>query len=331
MVIRLDLATCRVAALACLALAAGTSASAQIDVKVDGKVEFGGKSCDVKFLFDTGAGASIVSLDTAVRLGLVKDGKPVGNNGEKKFNGGELVTWCFDKVSLTATDSKGNKCTSEQTIYVSQKADDLAKDNILGVPWQMGVDACYRAKDQSVLWPWEKPPPADPKKPASPKTDTKTGEIKKVFDVGFGYSGNKAVADMVYMSSPFSILPKSIAKELGAPVVGSVDLKSLSPDEYLLLSLSDQNLTLQSLFDVIQVDLFDLGIGPAGSLAKILVSDDLNSDFGILGDDLLQAEFNGATYLYSATEMSLYFNVPAPGTLALLLGGGLVACRRRRS
>ncbi len=327
MINRLGWGFCCAGSVLCLAAA---GALAQTDVKVDGTVEFGGKSCDVKFLFDTGASQSIVSLDTAIRLGLVKDGKPVGNNGEKEFNGGELKTWCFDNVTLNATDSKGNKCPFKTTVYVSQKADDLSKDNILGVPWQTGADACYRAKGQSVLWPWEKPPPADPKKPATPKTDTKSGTIKKVFDVGFGYAGNKAVADMVYMSSPFSILPQSIAKELGAPVVGSVDLKSLSPEEYLLLSLSDQNLTLQSLFDVIEVDLFDLGIGPVGSLAKLLVSSDLNSDFGILGDDLLQGELNGATYLYSATEMSLYFNIPSPGVLTLLVGGALVAWRRRR-
>lgn len=276
------------AVLATVLLAAGT---VDAGPRVRGAACKNGKCTGAKdVLFDTGADQSFLSRACATALGLMADadgdGTPDAAAGSQPFNGGDIQTWCFTNVAFGATSSRGQVCTNTTTVYVSKKAGDAADDDILGVPWQNRVDACYRARNEETSWPWEAP--AGAAKPLVPKSDT-SGEVKPVLETTMvGPGGDASPVDLVpFAGASRSIIPQSVASALGAPPIDTVCLEAVDPD--LLESLRTGSMLLggQTCFDVVMIEIVDLGLGPVLGPVPVLVSDDLNSQFGVLGDDLL--------------------------------------------
>ncbi len=301
-------------------------------------------SCGVDFTFDSGADQTLISRACAMAMGLLADGDNDGTPdqaaGSRDFNGGEVKTWCFNNIAVAAIDSAGNNCVTTTTVYVSKSNDSWGSADLLGKPWQDAVDACYRAKTNSVKWPWEQPPPAAPKKVAAPVPDTKQGNnVKSVFEGIRFFSGSNAVdVNMaVYSGSGYSIIPQSAAALLGASPIGTVNLSVADPELLMRLSFGSQNATLQTIFPAVMVDAFDLGIGPLGTSTIVLVANDSNSDFGILGDNLLQIGDPTHAVLYASNDAlgdtALYYSeIPEPATwlLASLGWAGVVAISARR-
>lgn len=277
------------------------AAAAHAGVNVSGTACKNAQCCSTTFLFDSGASQTLLSRACATTMGLLNaDGTPNGHSGSKDFNAGEVETWCFDSVALASTDSKGNICVTTTTVYVSKNNDSWATSNLLGKPWQDAVDACYRAKTNTVTWPWE-PPPADaPAKPVVPKQDTKTGQVRPVLEnVQFFSGGGPAQCDMViYSGAAQSMIPRNVASAMGAPIIDKVVLPLDDPEMMVRLSIGEQNQLQQSVFDVVLVDFFALGLGVPGHPLPMLVLETENSDFGVLGADMLQQTDGVNEYLY---------------------------------
>lgn len=329
-------------------LAAVLSSETRAGVMVSGGVAGGTPigSCGAQFLFDSGADQTLISRKCAMDMGLLADGNNDGTPdqaaGSKDFNGGEVETWCFNNIAVAAIDNAGNNCVTTTTVYVSKNNDSWATDNLLGKPWQDAVDACYRAKTNTVKWPWEQPPPAAPKKVGAAVPDTKqNNNVKTVFEgIRFFSGSNSAQSDMVvYSGSDYSIIPQHVAAQLGLIPSGSIDLAVVDPLLLDRLSFGSQNATRQSVFPTILVDGFDLGIGPLGSSTLLLVANESNSDFGILGANLLQESDGVNSIVYASRDAfgdtALYYTrIPEPSGLVLagLAGGAVALCRggRRR-
>jgi hypothetical protein len=305
--------------------------------------------CMTTWTFDTGADQTILSRACAMMLGLLdKNGNPVGMPATKGFNPIPKAkpadpqtytynTYVFPNVNVTATGTDGKACSAPTTVYVSQTNDSLGGKSLLGDPWQVTVNAMYGAKNKTATWMTPPPPAPAPKKEAVPKTDSKTGDIKQVeTGVGFSSSGNTATSDMVvYSGADYSFIPQTVAAELGATPIGSVDLSSTDPDLLLDMGIGDMNGDGQTVFPEIQVDSSTLGIGPPGSVTDLLVNDNINSDFGIIGDNLLQGTdgVNGLLYVSDdgTGNSALYYTpVPEPASFSLLAIGGVSLLMRRK-
>lgn len=297
------------------------SSAASAGVNVTGTACKNAQCCSTTFLFDSGASQTLLSRDCANTMGLLADadgdGTPDGASGSKDFNGGEVETWCFDSVALASTDSKGNICVTTTTVYVSKNNDSWATSNLLGKPWQDAVDACYRAKTNTVTWPWEAPPAKAPAKPVVPKQDTKTNQVRPVLeDVFFFGNFGPGAADMViYSGARQSMIPQHVAMEIGAPIIGTVDLAADDPNMLVRLSIGEQNQVRQTIFPVAMVQGFELGLGFPGQPQPVLLLNDQNSDFGVLGADMLQGTDGVNEYLYIVDDQDAFSRLvfaPAP-------------------
>lgn len=295
------------------------------------------KSCKADFKFDSGADVTIISRQCAIDLGLLDEkGNAPDKTPERDFNKGLYKTWCFENVTIEATDSQGVKCPAKTTVYVSRVKDDyLSGRNLLGKPWMEAVDACYRAKDNTVRWPWEKPCPDAPKKTSGTSVDPQApnGSGKQTFDVKLGGSGGEQTLPMVvYSDSAYSFAPESLLQSIGAqPTGGQVDLALLDPDLLLALGIGNQNNNAQSFFDVFLVPTVDLGLGgEITSSLQFLASDDFNSAFGVLGNNILGSD----NYLFrpnddgsgqSAIYLQCPETIPTGSTLAatVMIAGAL--------
>lgn len=259
------------------------------------------------FLFDTGASQTIMSRNCAMQMGLLTDadgdGTPDLSDGDQGFNGGAFDTWCFEDVAIAAISSAGENCVTSTTIYVGKTADFPGGASILGGPWQEAVDACYRAKGQRTSWPWEQPPAEAPRKAMVPGTDGQSGQQRAlVSDVEFTGPGGTQTLDMFIMTgSDRSFLPASFAFSLAEPT-GEIDLEQDDPQLLGSLAVASANTTGQTVFPLVTLDAFDLGIGPAGSSIEVLVSDDASGDFGIIGNDMLGGTIDSDEILYAVAE-----------------------------
>ncbi len=298
-VIRIGFGFVAASGLACIGVGV-----AHAGVNVSGTACKNLQCCTTQFLFDSGASQTLLSRACANTMGLLADangdGTPDAASGSKSFNGGEVETWCFDSVALASTDSAGNICVTTTTVYVSKNNDSWATSNLLGKPWQDAVDACYRAKTNTVTWPWEPPPPQAPAKPVVPKQDTKTNQVRPVLEdvVFFSGLGGSARDMVIYSGAAQSMIPQSLAFEIGAPIIGSVDLAEEDPNMLARLSIGEQNQIQQTVFPVALVQGFQLGLGFPGQPLTVLLLNDLNSDFGVLGADMLQGTDGINEYLY---------------------------------
>jgi hypothetical protein len=273
-----------------LAGALTVPAIAQDTNEFPGSACHNGDCCSEDFVFDTGADESFLSRDCATDAGLMEDGDgdgtPDASNGEKTFNGNEKA-WCFPSVAVSAVDMYGSTCTSTETIYVSQVGNGAS---LLGLPWQINVDACYRAKEQKYWWPCEGTD-ATTTNALLVKPDQKVYGKNRGVLPGIFLAGQDGVTtlDMTFSSGlPYSIIPESVARNLG-PIEGYTDLSVHHPEILHRLKATGMNTSGQTIFGYLTLKDFDLGVGAAGYEAVVLVSRDENSDFGVMSDNLLQA------------------------------------------
>ena len=177
------------------------------------------------------------------------------------------------------------------------------------------------------------------KKEAVTKQDSRTGLKRPVLTDVTLQTKTTQKCDMMYSSVvSYSFLPARVAKALKAKEVGEVDFdkikaahtKKAAPD---LLSITvpqpqleehfidnpehirviyGMNKTNQRKFKVVRIEKVNLGAGPDFGPVEALVSNDENSDFGIIGSDWLVKAYNKKTnqgFLYSAYDL-LYYSIP---------------------
>lgn len=267
---------------------AGTASA----VDVSGTACKNGNCCSDNFLFDTGASESFLSNACANQMGLNDDadgdGTPDLASGMKSFNNGTIDTWCFPSVAIAATSSEGDICVSTETVYViKDTSHGLSGRNILGRPWQSDVDACYRAKTEQTWWPWPQGKVVG-QADFDLKTDRLGDERGVLSNIYIEGRAGGAFVDMTFSSGlPFPVIPRRVAERI-APVTGRIDISSTKYREiYSRLEAAGMNPTKQTVFDVVIIENFDLGVGPEGYPVKALVSDDVNSNFGVLTDAML--------------------------------------------
>lgn len=326
-------------ALACAAGLSCTITHARAGISVSGTAAGGAPvmTCSEMWTYDTGASQSLMSRRCAMMLGLLNGaGMPVGANGARMFNNGEVDTWCYDGIAIAATDNFGNICVSSTTVYVSKANDSWAGSNLLGRDWRKAVKGQWDDETEKVRWPKAAVAPA---KPAVPTTDGAGGGIKSVYEnIRLFGNASTTLLGMTFMTgSAFSFIPQHTALELNAIPVGTINLLTADLDTYAGLAIAEQNLTHQSVFQIVQVNGFDFGLGPGGGSRQFLVSNNANSQFGIMGRDFFSGMVGNQQYMHhmdyndlgdEAIEFGL---VPAPSTVAIfvLSGAGVIARRRR--
>jgi hypothetical protein len=276
---------------------------------------------DKKLLHDTGADVTIVSRKCATALGLLdKDGKPVGNTGELAVEGTPSKLWCFKDVTVTAKDSDGNECSSKLKVYVSQTAGDYVDDNILGKDWQKAVKSATQAEPPKTVWPGKV---TSIKKICIQAIDPATGFLQEVLpDISLTGPDGSSLLDMMFFDdSQFSFVPQSIASQLG-PVSGSIDLAAVDPLLFNRLMHAGMDSNQQSVFQTVQINAFDIGFGAINANITLLVNNDANSAFGVLGSDLFRSPIPGEIPVFlQTTDMSVLGGVPEPAPLPLFVAG----------
>lgn len=116
------------------------------------------------------------------------------------------------------------------------------------------------------------------------KTDTQTRQNQTVLANVKLTAGTTQKLDMVYATGVnYSFIPAHIARALHAKKIGEMDLTQKEAEVLAHLDRYHMNQTGQSRFQIVRVDKFDLGVGPVGGSVDVLVLDDRNSDFGIIG------------------------------------------------
>jgi hypothetical protein len=121
-------------------------------------------------------------------------------------------------------------------------------------------------------------------KGATSKTDSKTKQQHTVLANIKLTAGTTQRLDMVYATGVnYSFIPAHVASALRAKKIGEIDLAQKDPEIPAHLGLYNMNQTGQTRFQIVRVDKFDLGVGPTGGPVDVLVLDDKNSDFGIIG------------------------------------------------
>ncbi len=300
------------------------------------------KLCDTNFAVDNQSSLTIVSRSCATMMGLLdSSGNPVGSSGSSTANNGALSFWCFSDISVVAIGTNGVVCgTIPAMVYVSKTNDYPGMHSTLGTNWMQGVGGTHITVDasgaQTATW-------MQPKSHAGsyidsdPTIDHKSGIIQQVYAATLTSAQTTIVASMVVsMGAAYSVIPQHLATSLGLSVIGSVDLSVADPDFLESMQLASMDLTGQTIFNVVQVPSVYLGIGQPGTMVDFLVSNDDNSDFGILGANALQAAIAGDNLFDLGINQdgtsTLTYAVPEPGTFILLsLGlGGLAVFRRLR-
>ena len=304
-------------------------------VQVSGTAVKNGMLCSAMWTYDTGASQTLLSRECAIKMGLLNAmGMAPMGTPMKNFNDGEVQTWCFDTVALAATDNFGNVCVASTTVYVSKNNDSWGTSNLLGRDWRKAVKGQWDDETETVRWPKAAAAPA---KPAVPKTD-RDGGVRRVYEnVQLFNGGNGATLDMTYMTgSPYTILPQSVAAALGVIPMGTVNLPINEPDLYTRLAMAEQNLGHQVNFQLGLIQGMDFGLGPQGGPIQVLISNDSNSRFGVMGANFFSGGSPSFGYIQQedyddqGNDAILFGAVPTPGAATLVGLAGLLAARRRR-
>ena len=315
-----DISTTRLVAAAGAALSLAFVTAAIAGTEVSGSASHGGNSTPVTWTFDTGADVTVVSQANANGMGLMTDadgdGTPDAAAGSITVNG-TVKMWCFNGVTVTADSSAGQTCSSEETVYVAADAGNfLAGTNLLGEPWQQDVDACYRAKGKETSWPWTPPPAPTPTVTGTSVWDAITEFFRNVFTVVLENSGASADVQMTAaLGSDYTIIPASVAQSLGVRVTGRVNLMLAEPGLYGALATASLNTTGQVHFNIGTIGGFALGLDTPGYPVQVLISNDGNGAFGVMGNNLLKYQAGGDSIDFrSANEEGLPVLFVSPGT-----------------
>lgn len=279
--------------------------------KFDGSVKVGGKNCTTKFKYDTENGGEVfLSWDCAVALGLgtINDNGTPTVPGDDKFvatdtttacasaNGGAITTWVFNSVEVCATGSNNVECCATSTVWVVKNK--MGNNGIfvacgfLNKDWINEVKSCSTGAgcDLVAKWkpggkPWTLEPPT---METTPVMDPISQKIKAVKEIMLGNNFNSMELKMFYNStSDWTIIPRSVADQLGLVSIETIDLAYTYPGTFAGLISADMNPTGQIMFEVAELTRLGTGLGPDQS-GKVLISNDENSGLGILGGHFMR-------------------------------------------
>ncbi|MCA9293280.1 MAG: hypothetical protein KDA20_05645 [Phycisphaerales bacterium] len=277
--------------------------SAQAGIDLSGKVSKGGTDCNVTWTYDTGADATIISRAAATCLGLLTDsdgdGKPdaATNADPIPFNkdadgNAEWNAWCFDGIGLKVNDSEGNECVDTGRVYVSDAAGFWGNQNLLGKTLRKRFKGSWDDETEKVKWRETKPGNvSDNNKDVKEKEDPASGKTKRVIEGTTFHNFTSAVTIdcVVQLGMDWTVLPQHVVNELGGGLpIGFINLPIQDPTAAALLSSSNSNPTRQQVFEIVQIELVQLDLVGCDPIpVQVLVSNDANGDFGVLGANAL--------------------------------------------
>jgi hypothetical protein len=127
--------------------------------------------------------------------------------------------------------------------------------------------------------------------------DPRTGLEQRVLPAVELGAARAAKLDMKWSNFTYSFVPASTARALGALALETLDLGVRAPAVPAELELMHgMNPGGQRVFDVVRIDVVDLGVGPTFGPVRALVLDDANSSFGLIGHDW--ASFRSGTKVF---------------------------------
>ncbi len=286
--------------------------TAEAGVPLPGKAIANGGSTPVTWNYDTGADVSTASHATAAAIGL----DPSNADGSWSSSSG-YEFWCYENVWISCKDSDGDSCLGITTVYVSKSDDVWALNDNLGKEIRQKFRGQFDEVTRKVNWQTQYPDPLMFVSAWS-ELDSQSNATKFVQDVVLGHAGGTATAPMAYASgAEYSFVRCSVADALGARTIATINLVNLSPSTYTSLIDGWQVVSGQVFFDVVQIDTLDLGVGPVQHDVILLVSEDANSDFGVIGNDLLTGGGPGGFHWFETDAMLesiLFLRGPVPVT-----------------
>ena len=229
-------------------------------------------------------------------LGLLadanNDGKPdaATNATAIPFNDGEWHAWCFDGIGTIVDDSDGDTCTDQGRVYVSDAAGFWGNQNLMGKTLRKRFRGLWDDETEKVNWREENPKIEGATKDVKEKTDPGSGKTKRVIEgtVVGTFTNQLQIDCVVELGMEWTVLPQQVVAELGALPIGFVDLPLEDPTAAALLSSSNSNPTQQQIFQVVEIELIQLDLAGAQPIpVQVLVSDDLNGAFGVLGGNAM--------------------------------------------
>jgi len=248
-----------------------------------GQLGSGGSSTPVNWVYDTGADVTLAPGAVLAAAGFVVP------NGFIMLNG--ALAACFANVPVGCVDSAGNLCTGTTTVYAFVGPNPIGGMCLLGRDIRKQWDGTWKDSTETVTWgnPGPLPPLAAV---LGYRADSQTGVFHDVVDaVRLTAGAQTTLNDMtVLTNSNRSFVPLSVALQLNPVIVGVVDLLATDFDSLLAIYTAQQNQTIQTVFFEVEIDSALLPIGPDSGRVRVLVSDDRNSDFGVIGKDLLVSE-----------------------------------------
>jgi hypothetical protein len=273
-------------------------------------ISFDGKTTvPASFLYDTGniSNATILSQATAVALGLgTLNGAGVftPNNDPATgmappagtLNKGAITGFIYQGLKISATGSDGKPCTYGQNIFVVRDQVGanaaIATRNILNVFWINAMKGAIFGGGTNAVAFWPKNPPAAEAPAIRLLDDNPTSDARETFNFNLG--GNKGTSNtlrMVYGSDEdLTIIPLAEAQALDLTLSQvPVDLSVLHPDGFASLSVDNLDEDGQTMFfEAVLPSLDDAyGLAAPQTNLTVLVSDNANSEFGVLGADAL--------------------------------------------
>jgi hypothetical protein len=256
-------------------------------------------------------------------------GKPPIASDEK--NNGTVHGYVYKDITIKVTGSDGKACSFKQDIFVAKNQAGAnkvwASDNTLNAAWINAMKGGIFGAGATAKAFWPSIPPADAKPAKKAIDDNPSSDSRETFDVQLrGNDGTSNTLPMVYESgADFTYIPLAEAQALDLTLSPSpVDLSSLDPDDLAALSMDDLDEDGQTLFyEAVLPSLDDaFGLAPAQDDLTVLISDNANSEFGVLGANAL-----GNYAYYSQVDPSnpdgsgedeFLAAVPEPTSLAIL-------------
>ncbi len=153
------------------------------------------------------------------------------------------------------------------------------------LPWLVPTLACIRLPEETL--PLSPAIDAEEVRYEMQERDPRTGLDQRLLPgVELG-AARPVTLDMKWSSTfAYSFVPASVARAMGAQTIETVDLGALAPAVPAELEVTHgMNPSFQRVFEVVRIDIVDLGVGPTFGPVRALVLDDANSSFGLIGSD----------------------------------------------
>ncbi len=290
------------------------TAHAQAGIGLPGRAWNGDQSSSaITWDYDTGSTCTILCNAAADEIGLDPD------ESDDLVPIGDEWYYCYENIQVQCEDSYGHTCFGLTTVYVLEvrEGGSGSTENLLGNDIRRAFEGLWDDETERVLWR-NTTPDIFVAVTASAATDSTSGAQKWVQDVQLTHGATSLAMQAAFTSGcNLSFIPRSVADALGAEPLGTVNLLSYDLESLLSMTRGLQNVSGQFLFDVVLIDGIDLGVGPAvDGPVLMFVSEDANSDFGVLGTDIVDSSGPGGFLFYESEDVphNLFFHVGPHGT-----------------